>query len=52
MLLMMISTKFSNRLKTVSLISGMINSVRSEKISILQVAFRNLINEKRLIEFA
>ena len=47
-LLMMISTNFANRLKTMSLISGMINSVISDKTSLLQVGLGNLINEKRL----
>ena len=43
-LLIKISTRFANRLRTVSLIRGVINSVISDKTSILQVALENLLN--------
>ena len=49
-LLMMVSTKFANRLTAMPLISGMINSVISDTAPMLQLALRNFINEKRLIE--
>ena len=48
--LMMISLKLKNRLKFVSLISGMISSIIIDKTSMLQVALADLINEMRLIE--
>ena len=47
---MMISLKLKNKLKFVSLISGMISSIIIDKTSMLQVALADLINEMRLIE--
>ena len=49
-LLSNVSPKFSSNLKVIALISSMIKSVLTSKVSILQVALGLEVQEKRLIE--